>query len=429
MWLRSEVTDQSHLRLTAKVLNQITEATSKQSHSKSNSESVKRKKEKSSSNRKKHKGQKYSESQKPETSSQAQFSTNNHSESSNQYSTSNSPSSSFRNRKFSKKRIDFRKAINSGEVDSCSKSSRLLEKIKSSRASRRIGGIALKQSIVRSKKLNAVENNGQLTRIIRKTRWPRKNESLKKDSFYDNGGGGIFNKKNYNKNSNNNKKKRCNKKNSGEEVLPEKTGYKKHNPRGGLIKSIQKRTGFGEETSKISKNIGVSKLQRKSSSSFRLPNTKQKCNIKCCDKKCLNKNIDNCTNAMERLDLINENEKSNLIVLSQYVNPLLQVNSTNEKSNDKLSQLNNAISEAKNSLENILAGNGGDKFIDKTINGINENVVSNDKNTFEEKENFTDLYSSEGKEDKFDKVEENQLSLLENSCKIVSPSTLTGKNQ
>lgn len=349
MWLRSEVTDQSHLRLTAKIFTQLSEANGKQSHSKSNAEStnLKRRKAKTSSCAK-HKSTKFTETQKPETSSQLQFSADTHSDS-NQFSVS----SSVRNGKYNRKKRVLRKPYNNGEESPCSKSSRILEKIKG-RAARRIGSIALKQSIVRSRKLNVMENNSQLTRILHKTaRWHRRNENMLKDSFYENGG--IFNKKNFEKAPN------CSKKHKGptEDILQDKTSYKKISR--GLLKSIQKRTGFSDETAKINKNIGgVSKLQRKSS--FRLSNSKQKCNIKCCDKKCLSKNIDNCTNAMERLDLVNEgclNGKSNVIVMSQYVNPSLQLSSVNEKITGKAHELNLSGGEVKNSQCPVEKTTGG----------------------------------------------------------------------
>lgn len=412
MWLRSEVADQSHLRLTAKVLTSLSDGGGKQLHTKGKIETKKPKTK--SGNCTKHKTKKFSESQEAETSSQ--FNANAHSES-NQFTLPSSVrSTKYNNNNNNKKRVH-KKGYNSNEVDCCIKSSRILEKMKKSRAARRISGISVKESIVRSRKLNAMENKNQLSRILHKTsRWHRRSENVLKDSFYENGG--IYSKKNYEKAPNCSKKHKAN----NEEMIQEKGSYKRINSRG-LVRFIQKRTGFGEEMTKTIS--GVSKLQRKSS--FRLANNKQKCNIKCCDKKCLIKSTDHCTNVPDRLDLVNENlnSKSNVVVMSQYVNPSIQVSNACSKSNVNIE--GSCIVE-KCEEERPLDDGCSTRDTSSTSSGSNTPEESSQS---QEKENYIVNYSPREKLEKEAKrtnnnSDESRLGSLENSCKTTI-ANLNGK--
>lgn len=81
----------------------------------------------------------------------------------------------------------------------------------------------------------------------------------------------------------------------------------------GLLKNIQ---------SSKKKSV-VSKIQRKTS--FKMSNGEHKCNINCCD-------MDDCSNDINRLSLVREEcLKSNIVVLSQYINPALRINSIKGK--------------------------------------------------------------------------------------------------
>lgn len=399
MWLRSEVSDQSRLRLTAKIFPQISETSSKQLHEKSSTEGTKirRKKRKSPLNCRKLQSQ-----IKPETGSHFQLSSDNHCDS-NQFS-----SSVKQNKTYSHKKQIIRKTFNNAElVDTCIKSSRLREKMKG-RGARRIGRIALKQSIVHSRKRNGIDGNNQRLRILHKsTRWHMKG------SYYENGG--IFNKKNFEKTPICNKKH----KNTTEELAQQDKNTNKKMGKS-LLKSIQKRRGFSDETTKIGITVGSitkSKLQRKSS--FRLPTSKQKCNIKCCDNKCLSKSIDTCTNAMERLDLVNDG-KNNLIVMSQYVNPALKLNTLSKKTKETISHVNDLTIEKQEQRYLPVLKEDTSAIMEGTPDkNLSEYAVQKETSlSF----SCVDYYSKDKVFTDLNQAEEIQFTPLENSCKSITPN-------
>lgn len=160
-------------------------------------------------------------------------------------------------------------------ADKDSKSTRLLEKI----STRKVRGMKLKQNLVRKK-----ANNQKY--LLKKSGWHRRNDNLK-ENYYENTL--LYNKK------------------PGKKL--------------GLLKNIS--------SSKKKCKPVVSKIQRKSS--FKMSNGEHKCNISCCDKKCI---MDNCSDDINRLSLVREDcvDKSNIVVISQYINPALRVNSIKGKS-------------------------------------------------------------------------------------------------
>lgn len=171
-----------------------------------------------------------------------------------------------------------------------SKSSRLLEKI-NARNTRNIRGMKLKQSLVRKRKLNEASNQKFL---LKKSGWHRRNHDNLKENYYES-------------------TLLCNKK---EKVITrKKIGH-------GLLKNIQ--------SSKKKCKPVVSKIQRKSSFN-KMSNGEHKCNINCCDK---NSIMNSCSDDINRLSLVREEcmNKSNIVVLSQYINPALRVNSIKSKS-------------------------------------------------------------------------------------------------
>lgn len=276
MWLRSEVTEQRRRRLTARVLAQPSKVSAKQGHVKASDDNIRRTKTKTVTCRK-HKPHLKTEQSEEHTESSQQL----------------------------------KKPHNTKKSESDlphSRSTRLLERIS-------IRGVKLKQNIVRSRKL---DSNNQRPRILhRVTRWHRRNANLLKDSYYENGI--IFNKKNL-KNCYERLPNRSKKRNGANEEI-----FQQHK-KISLLKNIKKHRVFSDETSKMPV---VSNMQRKSS--FKM-SSEQKCNINCCDKKCI---IEKCTEETDRLDLISGKciNKSNIVVLSQYIHPSLRVGSIQEKNN------------------------------------------------------------------------------------------------
>lgn len=312
MWLRSEVTEQRRRRLTARVLAQPSKVTEKQARSKPGAKiaNIKRK-PKQSVTREKFKAALNGHAKCNNNNSE--FGIEDRPGSTQQYS---NPTSI--RKKVHKKIKSVQKVFENSETETpCSKGNRLLGK---ARNNRNIRGLKLKQNLVRSRKLNGIESNNQRTRILhRKSSWHRRNGSLSKEPYYENG---LFKSKSY---------ARCN--GTTDEIynqVQEKIPHKKISH--GLIKNIKKRRVYSDEASKKKCKPVVSKIQQKSS--FKISNGEHKCNINCCDKKCMNKNMDDSSNDVGRLNIVSEEclNRNNIVVLSQYVNPALRASSIKTKS-------------------------------------------------------------------------------------------------
>ncbi|KAL0268352.1 UNVERIFIED_CONTAM: hypothetical protein PYX00_010326 [Menopon gallinae] len=231
-----------------------------------------------------------------------------------------------------------RKAYESPDTGgTCSKTQSILERINCGRT-RGIGSIKCKQNIVRSRKLNGIDVNNQRGRLLcRATKWHRRNPKFLKEPYSENGN--IFHKKRTCYEKLPNRRRKCN--GINEEIYQskqEKVVHKKVNR--GLVKNIQRRT-FCDDASKTNKTASQRKKVSKGG---------KKCNMNSCDKKSVVKRMKsvNCKDEPDRLDVssssyINKNS-SNIVVLSQYINPALKLNSSiNSKSNNETTETVNNV--------------------------------------------------------------------------------------
>lgn len=325
MWLRSEVSEKRCKKITGRVLVQPGGITSKQLqlNVRNDIRNIKGSDREDGVTCEQHKGQ-HIKSKKRVAESNVK--SESRSEPSKRY---RSPGR--RNYNSSRGLQSVRKTYENPDAGSCSKTQSILERISCGRT-RGISSINCKQNIVRSRKLNGIDVNNQRGRLLcRATKWHKRNPKFLKEPYIENGN--VFHKKRTCYERLPNRRRKCN--GINEEIYQpkqEKVVQKKVNRR--LVKNIQRRT-FCDDSSKAGKTVPQRKMSKGG----------KKCNMNSCDKNSVVKKMKsvNCKEELDVLDVSGSsyinNNSSNIVVLSQYINPALKLSSSiNSKSNNGTTQ-------------------------------------------------------------------------------------------